>query len=297
MAEAKTLGVIGGSGLYDLPDLSGVERVEVDTPFGPPSDAYVRGRLGEVTLVFLPRHGVGHRILPSELNARANIYGFKVLGVERILSISAVGSLREEIAPGDVVCVDQFLDRTRGRPSTFFGEGIAAHVAFGDPVCGQLHPVLVEAARAACERVHPRGTYVCMEGPAFSTRAESLFHRSLGADVIGMTNLPEAKLAREAEICYVTLALSTDYDAWREDEAAVSVDAVLEILRANVERARETIRQLARRLPAERCCACKDALAHAIMTPAHLVPEATRARLEPIIGRYLGPEEHETPPG
>ena len=293
MAGARTLGVLGGSGLYDLPDLTEVERIEVETPFGPPSDAYVRGRLGETTLVFLPRHGVGHRILPGELNARANIWGFKKLGVERILSISAVGSLKEDIAPGDVVCVDQFIDRTRARPSTFFGDGIAAHVAFGEPVCAQLHPVLVEAARAATCRVHARGTYVCMEGPAFSTRAESLLHRSFGAHVIGMTNLPEAKLAREAELCYVTLALSTDYDAWREGEEAVSVEAVLEILRANVERARETIRQLARRLPETRNCACKDALKHAIMTPPDLVPETTRARLELIIGRYVGGESAE----
>jgi len=282
------LGVIGGSGLYEIAGLEGAERVELTTPFGPPSDAYVTGRIAGRPVAFLPRHGVGHRLLPSELNFRANVHGFKALGAEAILSISAVGSLREDIAPGDVVVPDQFIDRTRGRISTFFGEGIVAHVSFADPFCVPLSAMLVEAARTAGSRVHSGGTYVCMEGPQFSTRAESNLYRSWGGDVIGMTNLQEAKLAREAEICFATLALATDYDCWRAEGASVDIDDVLAVLAANSELAKRTVRIAAERVDDGRACTCRRALDNAVITDPKNMPEHTKAALRVVAGRVIG---------
>lgn len=289
MRPRKTIGVIGGSGLYEMEGLTEVQEIDVMTPFGPPSDAYRVGFLDDLKLVFLPRHGRGHRVLPHEINYRANIHGLKQLGAEYVLSVSAVGSLREEIVPGHIVLVDQFIDRTRGRSATFFGGGVAAHVQFADPVCPVLHGVLVESARRAGATAHPEGTYVVIEGPAFSTRAESRLYRSWGADVIGMTNLPEAKLAREAELCYATIALSTDYDCWHESEEDVSVEAVVAILRKNVELARAILRAATLRigeLPA-RTCLCESAVRHAVMTSREHIPDEARRRLALILGRYL----------
>ncbi len=281
------LGVIGGSGLYDFPGLTDVERVSLDTPFGKPSDVYVRGKVGDTTVVFLPRHGVGHRLTPTEINHRANIWGMKKLGVTRILSISAVGSMQERIKPGDVVVVDQFFDRTKTRIPTFFGDGLVAHVAFADPVCGELAEVVHAAAKGTDGGTHQGGTYVCMEGPAFSTRAESRIYRQWGVEVIGMTNVPEAKLAREAELCYATLALATDYDCWHETEDDVTVDAVVAILKKNVARAQEVIRGVAAKLPEARGCACGHALDHAILTDPTTIPPETRKRLALIVDRVL----------
>lgn len=289
MSSVKTIGVIGGSGLYDLPGLSGVKEVALETPFGAPSDAYITGELDGLRLVFLPRHGRGHRFLPTEVNYAANIHGLKQLGVEFVISVSAVGSLKEEIHPGHVVVPDQFIDRTSRRRSTFFGNGVVGHISFGDPVCPVVRKLLVAAAQQHSPHVHDGGTYVVMEGPAFSTRAESNLHRSWGASVIGMTNLPEAKLAREAELCYATLALATDYDCWKEELAEVSVDAVVAVLRHNVALAREIVRSAVlslRELPA-RTCACKDAARHAVMTAPEHIPAAARERLALIIGHHL----------
>jgi 5'-methylthioadenosine phosphorylase len=286
MAE-PTLGVFGGSGLYELPGLAAVERVRFDTPFGPPSDEFVLGRLGGARLVFLPRHGRGHRLLPTELNFRANVYGMKKLGAEWIVSVSAVGSLRESIAPGHVVVPDQFIDRTRHRPSTFFGRGIVAHVQFADPLCPALSRALVDAARAEAATVHAGGVYVCMEGPQFSTRAESQLYRSWGAHVIGMTNLQEAKLAREAEICLATLALATDYDCWNTEHGDVEIEHVLRVLSANVDLARRTIARVATHLPARTGCPCPRALENAIITERSAIPADVRRDLAPIIGRYV----------
>jgi 5'-methylthioadenosine phosphorylase len=280
------VGVIGGSGLYEIEGLAGVERVRLSTPFGEPSDEFVVGRLGELKVAFLPRHGRHHRLLPHEINFRANIHGMKQLGVEWLLSVSAVGSMKEEIRPGDLVVVDQFCDRTKGRPSSFFGDGIAGHVGFADPICPELAPVVADAAQAAGARVHRRGTYLVIEGPMFSTRAESRIYRSWGVDVIGMTNLPEAKLAREAEICYATLALATDYDCWHDAEADVSVTAVLEVLRQNVALARAVVKRVIERLPLERCCPCPSAAAHAVMTPPEAISSEARARLAVILEKY-----------
>jgi 5'-methylthioadenosine phosphorylase len=280
------VGVIGGSGLYDLPGLAGVRRERIETPFGDPSDAFLLGRLGEQDLVFLPRHGVGHRLLPTEVNARANIYGMKQLGVTRLVSVSAVGSMREEIAPGHLVLPDQFIDCTYARPKTFFGGGIVAHVAFADPVCPQLRAHLGEACRAARVTVHERGTYVCIEGPQFSTRAESELYRSWGVHVIGMTAMPEAKLAREAEICYATLALATDYDCWRAGHEAVTVEQVIETMQRNIEAARAVVRRAAEqgaRL-SERTCSCGTALRSAVMTAPSAVPASARDRLRLLLG-------------
>ncbi len=284
---APRIGVIGGSGLYEMEGLRAKEEVEVDTPYGAPSDSYLTGELGDVSMVFLPRHGRGHRILPTHLNSRANIYGMKKLGVEWIISVSAVGSMREEIEPGHIVIIDQFFDRTRERPSTFFGDGVAGHITFADPVCPILRSVLLEAARAAGATVHDGGTYVCIEGPQFSTRAESKVFRSWGVDVIGMTNLPEARLAREAEICYATIALCTDYDCWHEGEEDVTIEAVLEVVRQNVSTAQAIINEAVSRFPLERTCPCAEALKHAIMTPAELIPPATRQSLGLLIDKYL----------
>jgi 5'-methylthioadenosine phosphorylase len=286
----QVVGVFGGSGLYEIPGLEGMETRRVETPFGEPSDEYVIGHLGDTRLIFLPRHGRGHRLMPAEVNYRANVWGMKSLGASSLLAVSAVGSMRKEIEPGHVVVPDQFFDRTRLRAHSFFGEGVAAHVGFADPVCAGLSALVADAAEASGAVVHRGGTYICMEGPAFSTRAESRIYRQWGVDVIGMTNIPEAKLAREAELCFATLALSTDYDCWHEDEADVSVEGVLAILRENVSLARRTVAELAGRIPAEAPdCACRNALAHAIMTdPAAIAPHA-RERLGLLIDRHLPP--------
>jgi 5'-methylthioadenosine phosphorylase len=286
----RTLGVIGGSGLYELPGLEDVHEVALETPFGAPSDAYVTGTMSGVRLVFLPRHGRGHRLLPGELPFRANLWGMKQLGMDCVVGISAVGSLREDIRPGELVLVDQFIDRTRGRTaeSTFFGAGCVAHAHFADPVWEPLRRLALGAARAAGATAHDGGTYVCMEGPLFSTRAESNLYRSWGADVIGMTNLQEAKLAREAEIAYATVALVTDYDCWHATEADVDVAAVLAVLRQNVDRARAVIVELARAIAAGEPISAAGSMAHAVMTDHGLVPAETRRRLQLLVGRYLG---------
>ncbi len=281
------IGVIGGSGLYELEGLTDVRWEKVRTPFGEPSDAYCIGRLAAQEIVFLPRHGRGHRLLPSELNYRANIYGLKALGVEWVVSMSAVGSMREGIAPLDLVVVDQFYDHTKRRVSSFFGEGIGAHVGMADPVCPDLAARLYRAAVATGARVHPRGTYICIEGPQFSSKAESEIYRGWGVDVIGMTNMPEVKLAREAELCYATVALVTDYDVWHESEAAVSVEAVIANLLKNVATAKEVIRRVVPEIAPPRTCPCPHLLESAIITPADAFPSATRKRLDLLIGRYF----------
>jgi len=281
------IGIIGGSGLYDMAELTGREERHIKTPFGDPSGPYITGTLRGKKVAFLARHGAGHRLLPSELNFRANIYGFKVLGVERILSASAVGSLKHEYRPLDIVVPDQFFDRTQGRQSTFFGHGIVGHVAFAHPVCGELAGVAVESATSVGATVHRGGIYVNMEGPQFSTLAESRLYRSWGMDVIGMTNLQEAKLAREAEICYATLALVTDYDCWHPDHDSVTVDLIIANLTQNAATAQKTIAEAVSRLSGPRTCSCKDALATAIITRLELVPEQTKHDLAPIIGKYM----------
>ncbi|MEW6271080.1 MAG: S-methyl-5'-thioadenosine phosphorylase [Thermodesulfobacteriota bacterium] len=281
-----TLGVIGGSGLYDLADLADVERVRLSTPFGDPSDEFVLGTLNGCRVAFLPRHGRGHRLLPSELDFRANVHGMKQLGVVQLLAVGAVGSLREEIVPGHVVVPDQFIDRTFARNATFFGDGVVAHVQFGDPVCARLAKSAAAAAREAGATVHEGGTYVCMEGPQFSTRAESNLYRSWNASVLGMTNLQEAKLAREAEICFATLAMSTDYDCWHESEAEVDAASIIAVLQANAALAARTVAALAKALP-DGDCACRHALEFAIVTDRAMIPERTRERLRLIAGRYL----------
>src|SRR5512142_110865 len=270
------IGIIGGSGLYDMAELTDREEVVLSTPFGDPSGPYVTGVLRGRRVAFLARHGAGHRLMPSELNFRANIYGFKLLGVERIFSASAVGSLKEELKPQHLVIPDQFVDRTRGRVSTFFGHGIAAHVSFAHPVCGTLATVAYDAATACGARVHRGGTYVCMEGPQFSTLAESRLYRSWGMDVIGMTNLQEAKLAREAEICYTTIALVTDYDCWHPDHDSVSVDLIVANLTQNAKTAQRIIATAVEKLPFERTCECASALKFGIITRPDAIPEATR---------------------
>jgi 5'-methylthioadenosine phosphorylase len=291
MTTAK-IGIIGGSGLYQMPELKDVEEVAVETPFGPPSDSFITGTLEGVRVAFLPRHGRGHRILPTELPFRANVYAMKLLGVERILSASAVGSLQERYEPLHMVIPDQFFDRTRARAheSTFFGEGIVAHVTFAQPVCPELGDVLEAACGAADVTAHRGGTYLCMEGPAFSTKAESLAYRGWGMDVIGMTNLQEAKLAREAEICYSTLALVTDYDCWHEGHDAVSVGQVVEYLNKNVRNAQLILREAVGRLADKpRGCGCGSALKNAIFTAPDLWPEATTRKLDAVIKKYRKP--------
>ncbi|HBA87215.1 MAG TPA: S-methyl-5'-thioadenosine phosphorylase [Geobacter sp.] len=284
----EVIGVIGGSGLYEMEGMTGVTQVTVDTPFGRPSDEYVTGTLDGVQMVFLPRHGKGHRFTPSEVNYRANIYGMKKLGVTRIISVSAVGSLREEIVPGHIVVPDQFIDRTRGfRKDTFFGNGIVGHVQFADPVCGELSRTLFDAATEVGATVHKGGCYVCMEGPAFSTRAESHLYRSFGASIIGMTNLTEAKLAREAEICYGVIALSTDYDCWHDSHEDVSVEAIIEIIKSNVAQAKKIIRQAVKEVAKERGCGCAEALKYAVISDTSVIPVETRENLELILGKYL----------
>jgi 5'-methylthioadenosine phosphorylase len=281
------VGVIGGSGLYNMEGLEQTEEVAVQTPFGAPSDSYIVGNIDGRPVAFLARHGRTHRLLPHELNFRANIYGFKKLGVDRIVSVSAVGSMKEDIHPLHVVVPDQFIDRTRHRVDTFFGDGVVAHVGFGDPVCAELHDALRDAAADCGATVWPDGTYVCMEGPAFSTRAESELYRSWGVSVIGMTNLPEAKLAREAEMCYATLALVTDFDCWHEAEDSVTAQNVVENVRANVETAQRALRALIASLPEVRTCACSSALRDALVTPPEQIPAEARDRLDIIIGKYL----------
>jgi 5'-methylthioadenosine phosphorylase len=285
--KSAAIGVIGGSGLYQMPELAGVREVEIKTPFGKTSDPLIRGRLGRVDLIFLPRHGKGHRWLPTEINFRANIFALKKLGVERIISVSAVGSLREEIAPGHLVVPDQFIDRTTQRPSTFFGRGVVAHVSLANPFCSDLSKVLVTAARAEGAEVHSGGTYLCMEGPQFSTRAESHLYRAWGAHVIGMTNLQEAKLAREAEICFGTLALATDYDCWNDQAGDVEIEHVLTVLKQNVALAQRTIARAAAELSAPRGCGCVSALKDAIITERARIPKKIRTELQPLIGKYL----------
>src|SRR2546421_7852277 len=288
MSTAK-IGIIGGSGLYQMPELIDVEEVRVETPFGDPTDAIIVGTLEEERVAFLPRHGRGHRFTPTELPFRANIYGMKLLGVERILSASAVGSLQEQYAPMDMVIPDQFFDRTRARAheSTFFGNGIVAHVAFAHPVCNELGNALAEACKSVDVKTHRGGTYLCMEVPAFSTVAESNVYRSWGMDIIGMTNLQEAKLAREAEICYATLALVTDYDCWHPGHDAVTVETVIEYLNQNVLNAQMIIRESVKRLAGQsRDCKCGSALRNAIFTAPELWPNATATKLEAVIGKY-----------
>ena len=285
--EGIRIGIIGGSGLYDMARLTDREERAIKTPFGPPSAPYVVGALEGRRVAFLARHGVGHRILPSELNFRANIFGMKKLGVEWIVSASAVGSLQERYRPQDIVVPDQFLDRTRGRIGTFFGRGLAAHVSLAHPVCPSLSRLAGDAASRVGATVHRGGTYLCMEGPQFSTLAESRLYRSWNMDVIGMTNLQEAKLAREAEICFATLALVTDYDCWHPDHDQVTVAMVIETLQTNAATAQKTIADLVSQLPIERGCECASALATAIITRPEAVPPETRAELAPIVGRYL----------
>ena len=281
-----TLGFIGGSGLYDMEGLIDRREIEVDTPFGEPSDSIIIGELGGTTVAFLPRHGRGHRISPTELPVRANIYAMKRIGVQRIISISAVGSLKEELKPLDLVVPDQIIDRTRERPSTFFGDGLVAHVGFADPFCPVLRQQAVEAAEGETD-VHDGGIYVVMEGPQFSTRAESEMHRSWGASVIGMTALPEAKLAREAEMCYVTLAFVTDYDVWHEAEEDVSVELVVQNLMQNVQTAQTIVRRMASSGSTATSCGCDRALENAIITSRDLIPPETRKRLSLLVDKYL----------
>jgi len=278
------IGILGGSGLYDMAGLSEVREARLETPFGPPSDALRIGLLGERRVAFLARHGRDHALLPGEINCRANVYAMKMLGVRRILSASAVGSMREDIHPRDVVLPDQFIDRTRQRASTFFGDGVVAHVSMADPVCPETRRVLLGAVRSRGATAHDGGTYLCMEGPAFSTRAESRLYRSWGVDVIGMTNAQEAKLCREAQLCYATLALVTDYDCWHAEEEDVTVDTILENLRANARLATEVLAEAVRALPEERrSCGCGRALQYAMITSRSAIPEAARRRLAAIL--------------
>jgi 5'-methylthioadenosine phosphorylase len=286
-SEAVRIGIIGGSGLYSMSGLSDTREVRLKTPFGEPSDTFVVGSLDGKRVAFLARHGRGHRILPSEINYRANVYAMKILGVERVLSVSAVGSLREELHPLDFLIPDQFFDRTRGRIATFFGQGIVAHVAFDKPTCPQLRNSLADACNRAGVTGHSKGTYVCMEGPQFSTYAESQFYRQMHFDVIGMTNLTEAKLAREAEICYATVAMITDYDCWHPQHDSVSVPDIIANLNRNAENVQKVIRETVRSLDAERACKCGSSLGHAILTDHKMIPAATKRRLAAIIGKYI----------
>jgi 5'-methylthioadenosine phosphorylase len=281
------IGIIGGSGLYSMPGFEAQEEANYDTPFGHPSDNFVVGTLAGRRVAFLARHGQGHSISPSELNFRANIYGMKMLGVERIISLSAVGSLKEEHRPLDFVIPDQFFDRTRGRISTFFSEGLVAHISFADPICPELAEVVAGACQTAAVNTKRGGTYLCMEGPAFSTKAESNVYRSWGMDVIGMTNLQEAKLAREAEICYVTVAMVTDYDCWHQDHDAVTVNDIMSNLRQNSENACKVVAAAVARMPAGRACKCGSALAHAILTDRASIPDSARQKLGILIEKYF----------
>ncbi len=282
-----TIGVIGGSGLYQMEGMTNVEEVRISTPFGDPSDSITIGAIGNTSVAFLPRHGRGHRIMPTELPARANIYALKSLGVEWIISVSAVGSLKEEVRPLDMVVPDQLIDRTKSRVNTFFGNGLVAHVGFADPFCPVLSNLLYLTAREVGATVHYGGAYVVMEGPLFSTRAESNLYRSWGASVIGMTALPEAKLAREAEMCYATIACATDYDCWHETEEDVTVDMIIANLLKNVDTSKSIIRRVADRVPSVRDCVCANALQNAIITARDLIPEQTKKDMALLIGKYV----------
>ncbi len=286
---AKTvLGVIGGSGFYQMKGLERLEQVELETPFGRPSDPFVRGALGDTEVVFLSRHGRGHRQMPTEINFRANVFGMKQLGVDHLISVSTAGSLREELRPGDLVVPDQFIDHTYKRPATFFGDGIVVHVSLADPVCAVLSGELAAAAGQAASRVRRGGTYLCIEGPQFSTRAESNLYRQWGADVISMTAMQEARLAREAEMCYAALVLVTDYDCWHHSVAAVDIGEILRVMRLNVEHAQEAVARLARRIGGRtRECACPNALRDTIITDRAVIPPKAAAALRPLIGKYL----------
>jgi 5'-methylthioadenosine phosphorylase len=282
-----TIGIIGGSGLYSMAGLKETREIRVKTPFGEPSDAIVLGTLEGKRVAFLARHGRGHRILPSEINFRANICAMKQLGVERVISVSAVGSLQEDLRPGEFLVADQFVDRTKNRVSTFFGGGLVAHVTFDKPTCTQMSAVLADASVHCGVKVHRRGTYVCIEGPQFSTLAEAHVHRQLRFEVIGMTNVTEAKLAREAELCYATLAMITDYDCWHPEHESVTVTQIIATLNQNAENAQKVLREAVRGMPSERSCKCGGALKHALITDLTLVPPATKKRLASIIGKYL----------
>jgi 5'-methylthioadenosine phosphorylase len=281
------IGIIGGSGLYDMDGLAGVREVRVRTPFGEPSDALTVGTLDGIRLAFLSRHGRGHRIAPTDINYRANIYALKTLGVGRVISVSAVGSMKEALKPGHVVLPDQFIDHTKRRAGTFFEKGIVAHVAFADPVCGRLSEMLHKAAQSIGATVHQGGTYLCIEGPQFSSRGESFLYRQWGVDVIGMTNMPEAKLAREAELCYATMALVTDYDCWHGSEESVTVEMILATLHNNVAQAKRILRAALPAVREARTCSCGSALQYAIVTAPERIPAVTRRKLQPLIGKYL----------
>jgi 5'-methylthioadenosine phosphorylase len=281
------IGIIGGSGLYEMEALTDVSQISIDTPFGSPSDTYIAGTLEGVRIAFLPRHGRGHRLSPSELNFRANIYGFKKLGVEQIISVTAVGSLKENIRPLDIVIPDQFHDCTKQRISTFFGNGLVAHIAFADPVCPDLTRVVYEGAVKAGASVHSGGTLICIEGPAFSTRAESNVYRKWGMDIIGMTSLQEAKLAREAEICYAAMALVTDFDCWHEAESEVNVETVVQNLDKNISIAKQIIQIVVPQISNQRMCPCAQALKNAMMTDTSAIPPETRSKLDLLVGKYL----------
>lgn len=283
----QMIGIIGGSGLYNIEGIREVKTISLDTPFGKPSDSFTVGTLEGRKVAFLPRHGKGHTILPSELNFRANIYGMKKLGVEHIIAVSAVGSMKEEIRPLDIVIPDQFFDRTRGRISTFFGDGIVGHVSFADPVCGTLADTLYNAAKSTGVQAHKGGTYLCMEGPLFSTRAESQVYRQWGVSVIGMTNLQEAKLAREAEICYSTLAMATDYDCWHVSEEVVTLEMIIGNLNKNAETAKRILKTAIPKIEQKRTCACATAVQNAIVTHKDLIPESTKKKLDIVFGKYL----------
>ena len=285
--QRAQIGIIGGSGLYDMAGVTDREEAKVSTPFGEPSAPYLLGTLRGKRVAFLARHGGGHRLSPSELNFRANIYGMKTLGVEFILSASAVGSLKEEYRPADIVIPDQFFDRTKGRPSSFFGRGLVGHVGFAHPFCKILSGIAYESGRAAGATIHKGGTYVCMEGPQFSTLAESKLYRSWGMDIIGMTNLQEAKLAREAEICYTTIALVTDYDCWHPDHDSVTVEMIMSTLAKNAATAQQIIANAVAQLPYERTCECASALKYALVTRPEVVPDQVKKDLAPIIGKYI----------
>jgi 5'-methylthioadenosine phosphorylase len=282
-----SIGIIGGSGLYAMSGLTGTREIRVKTPFGDPSDAIVTGTLEGKRVAFLSRHGRGHRLLPSELNFRANIYAMKLLGVERIISVSAVGSLQENMRPGEFLVPDQFFDRTRGRISTFFGNGLVAHVAFDKPTCSQLSAILADACVSCAVPVHRKGTYICMEGPQFSTLAEAHFHRAMKFDVIGMTNVTEAKLAREAEICYATVAMITDFDCWHPQHESVTAAQIIATLQQNATNAQNVLKEAVKVLPADRKCKCGAALAHSLVTDLKIVPAKTKKDLAAIIGKYL----------
>jgi 5'-methylthioadenosine phosphorylase len=287
LTAQATVGIIGGSGLYAMSGLTNTREIRVKTPFGDPSDAIVLGTLEGKRVAFLARHGRGHRILPSEINYRANVYAMKLLGVERIISVSAVGSLKEDLRPGEFLVPDQFFDRTKKRASTFFGDGLVAHVAFAHPTCGQLSGVLADACVHEAVMVHRRGTYICIEGPQFSTMAEAEVHRQLRFEVIGMTNVTEAKLAREAEICYATIAMITDYDCWHPEHESVTASQIIATLSQNAENAQKVLRTAVRELPAGRTCKCGAALQHALVTDLTIVPKAKKKRLAAIIGKYI----------